>query len=63
MLSDLRNFITRNFGFGDFIFRLPDDTEVGKAAEVSAEIYTEENFSDHAPVTIEYDMQNAVGLN
>ena len=30
---------------------------------VSAEIYTEENFSDHAPVTIEYDMQNAVGLN
>ena len=35
MLSDLRNFITRNFGFGDFIFRLPDDTEVGKARNIS----------------------------
>ena len=28
---------------------------------VSAEIYTEENFSDHAPVTIGYDMQRRLG--
>ena len=30
---------------------------------VSAEIYTEENFSDHAPVTIEYDMSDALDFN
>ncbi|MAV70759.1 MAG: hypothetical protein CMG04_08565 [Candidatus Marinimicrobia bacterium] len=35
MLSELRNFIIRNFGFGDFIFRLPDDTEVAKARNIS----------------------------
>ena len=35
MLSDLRKFITRNFGFGDFIFRLHDDTEVAKARNIN----------------------------
>ena len=53
MLSDLRNFITRNFGFGDFIFRLPDDTEVAKARNISEltqfiETVPEESLLFHA---------------
>ncbi len=28
LLQDLREFITSNFGFGDFLFRLPDGTEI-----------------------------------
>ncbi len=31
LLKDLRSFIREHFGFGDFIFRLPDGTEVGRA--------------------------------
>lgn len=31
LLHDLRYFMLENFGFGDFIFRLPDGTEVGRA--------------------------------
>jgi len=32
LLKDLRKFITTNFGFGDFIFRLPDNTEIHHAS-------------------------------
>jgi hypothetical protein len=28
LLYDLRNFIKQNFGFGDFVFRMPDGTEI-----------------------------------
>nr|MBN2277330.1 histidine kinase [candidate division Zixibacteria bacterium] len=31
LLTDLRNFIMLNFGFGDFVFRLTDGTEVDRA--------------------------------
>lgn len=31
LLQDLRQFILENWGFGDFIFRIPDGTEVGRA--------------------------------
>lgn len=34
LLHDLRNFILENFGFGDFVFRLPDGTEVSRAANL-----------------------------
>ncbi len=34
LLARIRNFLIRNLGFGDFIFRLPDSTEVGRAADV-----------------------------
>ena len=34
LLNDLRAFMIENFGFGDFIFRLPDRTEVGRAADL-----------------------------
>jgi hypothetical protein len=33
-LADVRTFMLENFGFGDFIFRLPDRTEVGRAADL-----------------------------
>jgi CheY-like chemotaxis protein len=35
LLRDLRRFLTEQFGFGDFVFRLPDHTEVGRASDLS----------------------------
>ncbi len=32
LLNELSTFINENFGFGDFIFRLPDGTEIGRAS-------------------------------
>ena len=34
LLARIRSFMTRNLGFGDFVFRLPDGTKVGRAADV-----------------------------
>ncbi len=34
LLQELRRFMIDNFGFGDFIFRLPDGTEVGRAHDL-----------------------------
>jgi CheY-like chemotaxis protein len=34
LLHDLRRFMEDNFGFGDFVFRLPDGTEVGRAGDL-----------------------------
>ncbi len=34
LLTDLRRFVVDNFFFGDFIFRLPDGTKVGQAADM-----------------------------
>jgi CheY-like chemotaxis protein len=34
LLHELRDFILEHFGFGDFIFRLPDGTEVGRAVDL-----------------------------
>lgn len=34
LLHDLRNFMLENFGFGDFIFRLPDGSEVNRASNL-----------------------------
>ena len=34
LLQQLRHFIVENFGFGDFVFRLPDGTEVGRASDL-----------------------------
>jgi len=34
LLEELRNFMLDNFGFGDFVFRLADDTEVGRASDL-----------------------------
>jgi hypothetical protein len=34
-LKDLRRILTEQFGFGDFVFRLPDLTEVGRAKDMN----------------------------
>jgi hypothetical protein len=34
LLRDLRDFMAENFGFGDFVFRLPDGTEVARARDL-----------------------------
>ncbi|HEV2470183.1 MAG TPA: PEP/pyruvate-binding domain-containing protein [Candidatus Sulfotelmatobacter sp.] len=35
LLKDLRRILTDSFGFGDFVFRLPDQREVGRARDLS----------------------------
>jgi len=35
LLRDLRRFLTEQAGFGDFVFRLPDHTEVARAADLN----------------------------
>ncbi len=34
LLHELRRYIQENFGFGDFVFRLPDGTEAGRARDL-----------------------------
>jgi CheY-like chemotaxis protein len=36
LLRDLRRFMTDQFGFGDFVFRLTDQTEVARAGDLDA---------------------------
>jgi hypothetical protein len=36
LLYDLRNFMKNNFSFGDFVFRMPDGTEVGRASDLKS---------------------------
>ncbi len=36
LLSDLRRFMAEQFAFGDFVFRLPDGTEVGRASDLKS---------------------------
>ena len=36
LLHDLRRFMLDNFGFGDFIFRMPDGTDVARAHDLKA---------------------------
>jgi CheY-like chemotaxis protein len=35
LLKDLREILTDHFGFGDFVFRMPDQTEVGRAKDLN----------------------------
>ena len=35
LLKDLRRILTDQFGFGDFVFRLPDSGEVGRAKDLT----------------------------
>jgi CheY-like chemotaxis protein len=35
LLKDLRRILTEQFGFGDFVFRLPDSSEVGRAKDLN----------------------------
>ena len=35
LLGDLQRFLKEDVGFGDFVFRLPDQTEVGRASDLN----------------------------
>jgi len=35
LLGDLRRFLVEDVGFGDFVFRLPDQTDVGRASDLN----------------------------
>jgi len=35
LLKDLRRILTDSFGFGDFVFRMPDNREVGRAKDLT----------------------------
>ncbi|MBL7993762.1 histidine kinase [bacterium] len=53
LLHELRSFMINNFGFGDFVFRKPDGTEVGRAhnlKELEEQLRTvpEESIRYHA---------------
>ena len=53
LLHDLRRFMVESFGFGDFVFRLPDGTEVGRAhdlmtLEEQLRLVPEESVAHHS---------------
>jgi CheY-like chemotaxis protein len=51
LLHDLRLFMNRYFSFGDFIFRMPDGTEVGRASDLKS---LEENLERVPDESIRY---------
>ncbi len=51
LLEDVREFMLDNFGFGDFIFRMPDRREVARASDLR----TMTNLLQHVPAeSLEY---------
>ena len=51
LLGDLQRFLKENVGFGDFVFRLPDQTEVGRATDL---IQLEQLLRDVPPESVAY---------
>lgn len=51
LIGELRRFMLENFGFGDFVFRLPDGREVDRAADLRA---LEEKLATVPAATIAY---------
>lgn len=39
LLKELRNFMLANFGFGDFVYRMPDGTEIGRAPDLKTLVH------------------------
>ena len=54
LLKDLRRILTDNFGFGDFVFRLPDQREVGRAKDLNE---LEEQLQTVPPDSLTYHAQ------
>ncbi len=50
LLEDIRRFITEKFGFGDFVFRLPDGREVGRARDMRELVAMLEKIPDESIV-------------
>ncbi len=54
LLKDLRRILTDQFGFGDFVFRMPDQREVGRAKDLTE---LEEYLQTIAPESLTYHAQ------
>jgi hypothetical protein len=50
LLEDLREYILENFGFGDFVFMLPDGTAIARAADVRGMLRTLAEVPDESLV-------------
>jgi CheY-like chemotaxis protein len=50
LLEDLREYILENFGFGDFVFMLPDGTAIARAADVREMLRTLAEVPDESLV-------------
>jgi hypothetical protein len=55
LLKDLRRILTESFGFGDFVFRLPDLTEVARAKDLNE---LEEQLQTVPPESLTYHAQS-----
>ncbi|HKH98112.1 MAG TPA: PEP/pyruvate-binding domain-containing protein [Candidatus Sulfotelmatobacter sp.] len=55
LLKDLRRILTDHFGFGDFVFRMPDQREVGRAKDLNE---LEEQLQTIAPESLMYHAQS-----
>jgi CheY-like chemotaxis protein len=55
LLKDLRRILTDHFGFGDFVFRLPDQREVGRAKDLNE---LEEQLQTVPPESLTYHAQS-----
>ncbi|MFZ0950621.1 MAG: PEP/pyruvate-binding domain-containing protein [Candidatus Sulfotelmatobacter sp.] len=55
LLKDLRRILTEQFGFGDFVFRLSDLTEVGRAKDLNQ---LEEQLQTVPPESLTYHAQS-----
>src|SRR5271167_1303652 len=55
LLKDLRRILTDSFGFGDFVFRLPDQREVGRAKDLNE---LEEQLRTVPPESLMYHAQS-----
>src|ERR1700752_4710311 len=54
LLKDLRRILTDHFGFGDFVFRMPDQCEVGRAKDLNE---LEEQLQTVPPESLMYHAQ------
>jgi len=54
LMKDLRRILTDYFGFGDFVFRMPDQHEVGRAKDLNE---LEEQLESVAPESLMYHAQ------
>ncbi len=54
LLKDLRRILTDYFGFGDFVFRMPDQREVGRAKDLNE---LEEQLQNVPPDSLMYHAQ------
>jgi CheY-like chemotaxis protein len=55
LLKDLRGILTDHFGFGDFVFRMPDQREVGRAKDLNE---LEQQLQTIAPESLTYHAQS-----